>query len=755
MSTHLIKWLKANNSNCKIITLILVFTVFTSSSWFICLATENVTDVEILNHNSYFLYESYLETPSQKRCRGEFFHVVGEIRNIGDQNIQIDKVNVTYYDSEGLVVSGPKTYAVWIDTLIPGMKVPFAAILLDEDASERIVDYEISVNYHRTFEEPYKDLLILQHQYYNDSYPIRFGYQRGVIGEMQNLGDDNIEEVSVLATMYDADGSVLGFVSKLVDLSTLVVRQKSPFNLPFTDLYSGHFPSDIVERINSYQLYVYCSYSNKIPYRDFHVKTETVEERWVYSRWEYIVKGEVKNVGDINASVVVVTATFYDDDGKIVDIRFDSFHELGVGESSLFEVKVVSDLELAFSGYDIQVDCWQYREKSAVNLSCLVMPESIKYGEEIEVTGTISPSKDTQKVTMNFIRPKRDIVKKTTTTETNGSYHLTYKPDAVGFWKVFTSYLGDAEHSRAESDETRFKVEKKSSSLEVNFEKEKIKIGESVTIHGLLDPPLSGVTINLNITKPDKTKITDSVKTQTDGSFTYILKPDDVGNWWIDTRWFGNSTHEDDFNIDLVTVTESGACFIASATYGSKLSPEVRFLRSLRNKMATKSFTGSHFIKAFNSFYYSFSPQIASLIIEHQAIREFMKYFLTPFLWIMRISALVFESFTIHSEIQPILSLLLASSLIGVTYLTIPLTALFYAVKHINIKKRHLRVLLIIWLINLSNLFIANIIKSPLLLIFATSSLVILTLIFSVALCSRYLTFILNKAFHYHTLDKN
>ena len=259
--------------------------------------------------------------------------MVGEIQNIGEQNVQIDSVNATYYDSEGSVIEGPKMYALWIETLIPDQKAPFATVLLDENASKRIVNYELSVIYRTTREEPYQNLLILSQHLYNDSDPVRRWYQSGVVGEVQNTGTENIEEVRIFATLYDKAGSMIGFIATLVEFSVIVPGQKSPFEVPFVDPSLGHFPLDVIERMNSYQLGAYCTLSDKIPYRDFQILGHSYEEDWELSTWKYVVKGDVKNVGDQNASVVVVIATFYDDSGRLVDICLDYIGDLDAGDA--------------------------------------------------------------------------------------------------------------------------------------------------------------------------------------------------------------------------------------------------------------------------------------------------------------------------------------------------------------------------------------------------------------------------------------
>src|SRR3712207_4079253 len=52
-------------------------------------------------------------------------------------------------------------------------------------------------------------------------------------------------------------------------------------------------------------------------------------------------------------------------------------------------------------------------------------------------------------------------------------------------------------------------------------------------------------------------------------------------------------------------------CLIATATFGSELTPQVQYLRHFRDNYILSTASGAAFMKAFDSVYYSFSPQVA------------------------------------------------------------------------------------------------------------------------------------------------
>ena len=78
--------------------------------------------------------------------------------------------------------------------------------------------------------------------------------------------------------------------------------------------------------------------------------------------------------------------------------------------------------------------------------------------------------------------------------------------------------------------------------------------------------------------------------------------------------------------------TEGGGCLIATAAYGSEMAPQVQFLREIRDNTVLQTQSGTSFMTAFNSFYYTFSPTIADYERENPVFKEAVKVSLTPLL---------------------------------------------------------------------------------------------------------------------------
>jgi len=78
--------------------------------------------------------------------------------------------------------------------------------------------------------------------------------------------------------------------------------------------------------------------------------------------------------------------------------------------------------------------------------------------------------------------------------------------------------------------------------------------------------------------------------------------------------------------------SNGGGCLIATAAFGSELTPQVQLLREIRDYMVLQTKSGSIFMTGFNQFYYSFSPAVADYERDNTTFKEAVKLTLTPLL---------------------------------------------------------------------------------------------------------------------------
>ncbi len=109
-------------------------------------------------------------------------------------------------------------------------------------------------------------------------------------------------------------------------------------------------------------------------------------------------------------------------------------------------------------------------------------------------------------------------------------------------------------------------------------------------------------------------------------------------------------------------------CFIATATYGSGLSPEVQLLRNFRDRDVFQTFAGSNFMRIFNMVYYSFSPQVAHTISTNENLRTMMRYVLYPLIGILWATQQIYSASAFSPEGAVVIAGVFAGSLIGLVY---------------------------------------------------------------------------------------
>ncbi|HEX2556760.1 MAG TPA: CFI-box-CTERM domain-containing protein [Nitrososphaera sp.] len=131
--------------------------------------------------------------------------------------------------------------------------------------------------------------------------------------------------------------------------------------------------------------------------------------------------------------------------------------------------------------------------------------------------------------------------------------------------------------------------------------------------------------------------------------------------------------------IDLVVLQGTGnstatppqqqpsGCLIATAAFGSELTPQVQFLRNFRDHYILSTASGSAFMNTFNTVYYSFSPQVADYERGQPWLQQTVKTALYPLFGILLTAQGAYSA--VEGEGGSILAGATAGSLIGAVYL--------------------------------------------------------------------------------------
>jgi hypothetical protein len=187
---------------------------------------------------------------------------------------------------------------------------------------------------------------------------------------------------------------------------------------------------------------------------------------------------------------------------------------------------------------------------------------------------------------------------------------------------------------------------------------------------------------------------------------------------------------------------------IATATYGSELSPEVQFLRGFRDNSIFKTSAGSSFMVAFNAWYYSFSPYVADFIRGNSFARAVTRLVLYPLMGILRVGASVFYALPGSLEVGAVVSGLLVSSLIGIVYLSPPLAVASACSRRVRriAKRIELPVVGVMLGAVVGVAFIAAVNAPSIFMMLSTAAVVLATLAASAVYTSRALLHILHSA---------
>lgn len=82
----------------------------------------------------------------------------------------------------------------------------------------------------------------------------------------------------------------------------------------------------------------------------------------------------------------------------------------------------------------------------------------------------------------------------------------------------------------------------------------------------------------------------------------------------------------------VATISSNGACFIATAAYGTPMAEQVRYLRAFRDEYLLTNRVGRWFVAQ----YYEFSPAFANYLWQHNDLRALVRTALSPLVWLSK-----------------------------------------------------------------------------------------------------------------------
>ena len=236
--------------------------------------------------------------------------------------------------------------------------------------------------------------------------------------------------------------------------------------------------------------------------------------------------------------------------------------------------------------------------------------------------------------------------------------------------------------------------------LTTSTDKAQYAPGETVTITGKVSDnqsnPIAGATVSIQVNDPPihvQLVVSDQTGSYSDQFVLPDTSPPGAYTIYISAGKSGYTTAQQnlEFTVSSQTTTSivqsvttslsyltsttsitqtspQTKCFIATATFGSELAPEVVLLRTFRDSYILHTSVGRRFMISFNAFYYSFSPQIAALIAPNTPLRSAMKAAIYPLVGILSISYRIASLMSFNMELGVILAGIFASLGIGIVY---------------------------------------------------------------------------------------
>lgn len=160
------------------------------------------------------------------------------------------------------------------------------------------------------------------------SYLDFIGYYN-VVGEVHNTGDQAAKDVLITATLYNSGNEVIATPISYTRLDVLLPDRKSPFRIVFVDIAQSAL-------VDHYSLDVDFTPTDSIP-----EKLEIISHNSTSGSGMLIIAGEIENTGDLEATLVEVIATGYDEAGNVVEedrSYLTPTHVLGAHQKATFQI---------------------------------------------------------------------------------------------------------------------------------------------------------------------------------------------------------------------------------------------------------------------------------------------------------------------------------------------------------------------------------------------------------------------------------
>ena len=379
--------------------------------------------VVVLNQRSYSWFENTL-------------WVTGEVQNVGSKNLKWVRVTITYYTENGTILGIDDAHAQ-MHLLVPGQKSPFITyaqtrtqININDIASHTVVVR----SYEETIEEPYTNIQTINPSNSTDVYG---SYH--VSGEVKNNGTVSVSSPEVVATFYAANGTVLDawFDIYLPDIL-------NPNDTTGFDVELNMYRLEVIGSIDHFVLQVDC-YPIDIYAPDWTIRIGQPATVFAYLPYS------------LEQTNITLTYTKPDSTVFTKNVTINEYgyfnDTLTPDQTGVWSVFASWPGEMGNPGKS-SVDSFTISKAfSSISFSA---PSSIRLGESITVTGSLSPALKERNVTLTFTKPDNSKFTESVLTTSGGQFSYTFQPENVGTWHVNATWSGDANYEETSSSRSFF-----------------------------------------------------------------------------------------------------------------------------------------------------------------------------------------------------------------------------------------------------------------------------------------------------------
>ena len=185
----------------------------------------------ILLYIPYYVYANELYSINKTTLHKDQFgylYLFGEIKNNSEKSLTNITLSANFLDFDNNIL-GTYSRNPEINTINPNQFSPFEIIYLDPNTIAKVKNFSFSVDYQIGKEKP--NLLSLDHL--NSRLDFTGFYY--INGEITNIGNNTANNVTVVATIYDLNGNIIGITKAITEPFVIGSKNKAAFGLAVND----------------------------------------------------------------------------------------------------------------------------------------------------------------------------------------------------------------------------------------------------------------------------------------------------------------------------------------------------------------------------------------------------------------------------------------------------------------------------------------------------------------------------------------